>query len=213
MNISTIPRDLKRVIDAEQVDFLVKSKKNHPRKKAIGLFFISLFWNTVVGIFIIAFFGPLFSNKEVHFRENGAPKVASLDNFEPLLFPAIFVGFFAVIGIALLIWCLVVFFQKGGYFVGTETRLIKYRKGTIDITDWEQFSGNIKIKSKGLYGNLELELRTGKMRNRKNGSSQFVPKIIYISDVKNVFDIEKKCRTRIQENDPTPSTQKSRASY
>ncbi len=208
MNISSIPRDLKTVIDDEQVDFFVKSERNYPKKKAFGVFFVSLFWNAIVSVFVVAFFGPLFSNEEVNFKVNGTPKVASWDNLEPLLFPAVFVGLFAIIGIGILSWALVMFFQKGGYFVGTKTRFIKYRKGTIEIKDWEQFSGNIQIKSNGQYGDIQLELRTGKMQSRKNSSSKYVPDIIYISRIKNVFDIEKKCRIRIQENDPTPRVSK-----
>ncbi|TSE08041.1 MULTISPECIES: hypothetical protein [Aquimarina] len=204
MNLSSIPRDLKTVIDSEQVDFLVKSKRNHPIKKSIAILLFSLFWNGFVSIFVVAFFGPLFKKEEVHFTSNGTAMVGSLDNLEPLLFPGLIIGLFVIIGIAMLIWGMFMLFQKGGYFVGTENRLIKYRKGTIEIKDWEQFSGNIQIKKNRNSGNLELELRTGKMRNRKNGSNHFVPDIIYISQIDNVFDIEKKCRTRIKENDPTP---------
>jgi len=107
------------------------------------------------------------------------------------------------VGIGLFIWALVIFFQKGSYFVGTKTRFIKYRKGKITVKDWEQFSGNIKIERKNNLGNLELELRTGKMRS-KNDSNKYVPDIIYLSGIENVFEIEKKCRIRIKENDPTP---------
>jgi len=61
------------------------------------------------------------------------------------------------------------------------------------------------MKSKGIKGNLSLELRTGKMQSRKNGPSRFVPDIIHIAEVKDVLSIEKKCRIRIKENDPTPA--------
>ena len=48
------------------------------------------------------------------------------------------------------------------------------------MKDWDQFSGNIKIKRKNnILGNLELELRTGKMSSNNN-SNRFVPDIIYI---------------------------------
>jgi len=41
--------------------------------------------------------------------------------------------------------------------------------------------------------------------NKKNSSAQFVPDIVYISGVPNVLEIEKICRKRIKENDPTPA--------
>ena len=37
-----------------------------------------------------------------------------------------------------------------------------------------------------------------------NRSDEYVPDVIYITGIPNVFEIEKICRTRIKENDPTP---------
>ena len=201
---NNIPIELRKIIDLEETDFIVKSKRNYPRKKAIALLGVAVFWNMLVSIFVVAFFGPLFKEKEVHFESNGTPTTANLDNLEPLLVPGLLIGFFVLIGLGLLFWGLIMLIQKGGYFVGTETRFIKYRKGTAIIKDWEQFSGNIEIKLKENYGNLQLELRTGKMNSRKNAPDKFVPDIIYMPEIGNVLDIEKKCRVRIKENDPTP---------
>jgi len=49
-------------------------------------------------------------------------------------------------------------------------------------------------------------MRTGKMVSRKNGPDRYVPDVIYISEIPYVFEIEKICRARIKENDPTPPT-------
>ncbi|MDW5290700.1 hypothetical protein [Formosa sp. PL04] len=168
------------------------------------LLFFSLFWNAFISIFVLVFIVPVIMGKEVNFKVNDEPTTASLENWEPLLVPSLIIGLFVAVGIGLFIWALIIFFQKGGYFVGTETRFIKYRNGEFTVKDWEQFSGNIKIKT--ISGNLELELRTGKMKSKNKGPNKFVPDIIYISEVPNVFDIEKKCRIRIKENDPTPKT-------
>jgi len=48
-------------------------------------------------------------------------------------------------------------------------------------------------------------LKTDKMHNRKKGSAKFVPDIISLIGIKDVFKIENKCRLRIKENEPTPS--------
>lgn len=202
--MNNIPLELRNLIDSEQTDFIVKSKRNHPKKNAYALLFFSLVWNVFISIFVISFFGPLLKGEELNFTTNNKPTTASIDNWEPIIIPGIMIGFFVIIGIAIFIWSLVKFFQKGGYFVGTETRFIKYRNGVSTIKDWEQFSGNMKVKTKNITGNLELELRTGKMSSSKNGNKSFVPKIIYMSGIKNVYEIEKKCRIRIKENDPTP---------
>jgi hypothetical protein len=204
MRSNNIPIELKAFISPEQSDFIIKSTRNYPKKNGLFLLFFALFWNAFVSIFVIAFIAPVLSGKEVHFKTNDVPTSGSLDNWEPLLVPSLVIGLFVLVGLGLLIWAFVQFFQKGGYFVGTETRFIKYRNGKITVTDWEQFSGNIKMSNKSRVGDLELELRTGKMKSRNKGVDRFVPDVIYISGIKNVFEIEKKCRIRIKENDPTP---------
>ena len=38
----------------------------------------------------------------------------------------------------------------------------------------------------------------------ENGPDEFVPEIVHLSGIENIVDIEKICRERIKENDPTP---------
>ncbi|SDD97098.1 hypothetical protein SAMN05421636_102473 [Pricia antarctica] len=205
MHHFSIPTELKQLIDTERTDFVIKSKRNYPKKKAVGLLAFATFWNLIVSVFWIVMLVPLFSGKEVHFTSNGVSKTASIEDWGDLVAPSLIIGLFTVIGISVFIYGIVIMVQKGGYFAGTPTRFIQFRNGKTAITDWEQFTGNIKIDSKGTSGNLEFELRTGKMQSRKNSSNQFVPDVIYLTGIENVFDIEKKCKTRIKENDPTPS--------
>ncbi len=204
MNLNNIPSDLRILIDSEQTDFIIKSSRNYPRKKGLGILLFSLFWNAIISIPVVSFLVPILTGKVVNFTVNDTPTSGSLENWESILAPSLLIGLFAIIGISTFIWSLILLMQKGGYFVGTETRFIKYRNGEITVKDWEQFSGNIKINNKSKLGDLELELRTGKMKSRGKGSDKFVPDKIYISGIENVFEIEKKCRIRIKENDPTP---------
>ncbi len=205
MSFYTIPQALKSVLDNESIDFSIKSKRNHPKNSAMAMLAFSLFWNAFVSIFIVAFIVPLFTEGEVHFLTNDVPTVATLENWKPMLVPCLIIGVFVLVGLLMLGYGLVMMFQSGAYFVGTPTRFIKYRKGTVTVTDWEQFSGNIKLTNKNLEGSLSLELRTGKIRSRDKGADRFVPDIIHIASVENVFKIEKLCRKRIKENDPTPA--------
>ncbi|MFH6999532.1 hypothetical protein ACHRVZ_16505 [Flavobacterium sp. FlaQc-57] len=204
MNLTELPIDLKKLIENEKVDFLTKAKRKYPLSKTrIGLFFACI-WCSFVGFMAYALFGPLLRNEEVHFTSNDVPVTASWEDLSELLVPGLIIGLFAVIGLILLFFAIKSLFQKGSYFVGTETRLIQYYNGKSTITDWEQFTGNVKIESKNNLGDLEYELRTGKMQSQKNQADKFVPDIIYISGIENVYDIEKKCKIRIKENDPTP---------
>ena len=202
-NIRFLPTELKSVIGTEKIDFSVFAKRNKPVGRSIGLIFFGTFWSAITSIFVVAFFGPLFKGEEVHFTVNNTPTTGSLENMEAMLVPALIIGLFVLVGIGILLWGIYSFFQKGGYFVGTASRLLRYNKGTVYSFDWEQFSGNMKINIK--KGDITLELRTGKMINRKNSPAQYVPDVIYISGVPNVLEVEKICRKRIKENDPTPA--------
>jgi hypothetical protein len=200
--IRFLPNELEKVVGTEKVDFSVFAKRNKPMKQSIGTIFFGAFWLAFTSIFVVAFFGPLFKGEEVHFSVNGTPTTGSLENFEPMLVPALIIGLFVLVGIGLLCWGFYSFSQKGGYFVGTANRLLHCNKGIIKTFDWEQFSGNMEINHK--KGDMSLQLRTGQMVRRKN-SSDYVPDVVYISGVTDVLEIEYICRKRIKENDPTPA--------
>ena len=200
MNSNNIPQELRNLIDSEETDFIIKTGRNTPKKQAYTLLLFSLFWNAFISIFVIAIFGSLLDGEGLDFNS----VKMSLKNEDLELVPSLIIGLFLLVGIVMFISGIIQLFQKGAFFAATKSRLIKYRKGKITVTDWEQFSGNIKINSKRQLGDLELELRTGQMKRRSKGSDRFVPHIIYLSEIKNIFDIEKKCRIRIKENDPTP---------
>ncbi|REG98865.1 hypothetical protein [Flavobacterium aquicola] len=202
-HIQSLPADLRSVIGTENIDFSIIAKRKQPLKNSWGLIIFGTIWSAFISIFVIAFLGPLLKGEEVHFKVNDEPTTGSWENFEPLLVPTLFIGLFVIIGIAILCSGLYSFFQKGGNFVGTENRLIHYRKGTIKTYDWEQFSGNMEINSQ--KEDISMELRTGKMVSRKNKPDEYVPDILYISGVPNVLEIEKICRNRIKENDPIPA--------
>jgi hypothetical protein len=198
MNNRYLPTELETVVGAEKIDFSVFSRRNKPAGQAMGTILFGVIWSAITSIFVAAFFGPLFKGEEVHFGVDGVPTSGSLENFEPLLFPALFIGVFVLIGIGALLWGFYSFFQKGGYFVGTASRLLRYRKGNISSYDWEQFTGNMKMNTK--KGDITLELQTGKMVKSKNSPTRYVPDTVYISGATDVLEIEKICRKRIKEN-------------
>jgi hypothetical protein len=203
MNDFTMPADLQSIIGNENIDFSVKAKRKQPVKNSLGTILFGAVWSAFVSIFVIVFFGPLFKGQETHFEVNGVPTTGSLENFRPMLTPALIIGVFVLIGIGMLTWGIYSLFQRGGYFVCTNNRLISYNKGIVNTYDWEQFTGNLEIN--GQKGDISLQLRSGKMVQRKNRPDEFVPDVINISGVTDVFEIEKNCRIRIKENDPSPA--------
>ena len=202
-NSRFLPPELEKIVGTEKIDFSALARRNKPAGQSIGIIFFGAIWSAFTSIFVVAFFGPIFKGGEVHFTVNNTPTTGSLENLDSLLVPALIIGIFVLIGIGMLLYGFYSFFQKGGYFVGTANRLLHYYKGTVNAFDWEQFSGNMEINIK--KGDITLQLRTGRMVSRKSSSSQFVPDIVYISGVPNVLEIEKICRKRIKENDPTPA--------
>jgi len=202
-NVS-LPHVLNSALGSERKDFAVKAGRAQPLKNSLAIMVFGTFWTAFTSIFVVVFLGPLFQGKEVHFESNGVPVVAGPGNLEPILVPALIIGFFVLVGIAMLLWGIYSMFKKGGYFVGTPMRLVHYYKGSIRSIDWEQFSGDIVVSGNISKGNISLQMRTGRMVSRKNGPDRYVPHVIYISNIPNAFEIEQICRKRIKENDPTP---------
>jgi hypothetical protein len=200
-----LPGPLAEYIGKETRDFAVVATRNQPLKMSLGVIIFGAVWLAFSSIFVVVFLGPVFAGKEVHFLVNDVPTVAGPGNIKPLLLPAFIIGIFVLIGLGMLSWGLRLLFKKGGYFAGTPTRLVHFRNGTIRSIDWEQFSGDIEVSGNELKGNISLGLRTGRMVSQKNGPDRYVPDTIYISGIQDVYKVEKLCRMRIKENDPTPS--------
>jgi hypothetical protein len=199
-----LPKNLQTVIADEKIDFSVKAKRAKPLKSSIGIILFGTVWTAFTSIFVFVFIWPLFIGEEVHFTSNDIPTVASPDNLEPIILPAIIIGVFVLIGIIMLGYGIYSLFKKGGYFVGTPLRMVSYQNGTVRSIDWEQFSGDIEVNGNEVRGNISLQMRTGKMVSSKINRNRYVPDTIYISGIPNVYQIEQICRNRIKENDPTP---------
>lgn len=200
-----LPTELNQLLAAESKDFAVKSSRAYPRRTAYFFLAFAGFWLVFTSIFFIGFFGPLITTGETHFVSNDVPTTASWDNLSPLLMPALFILVFAVVGLSLLAAGVYRLFKTGGYFIGTPQRLVVYSKNSIRSIDWEQFSGDIQLSGNNHQGNLTLVMRTGRAVSRKDGGSDYVPDTVYMAKIPDVFEIERICRKRIKENDPTPT--------
>lgn len=188
-----LPQNLISFVGKESRDFVVTSTRAQPLVKSIGSILFGTFCSSITSIFSLFIFYPLWEGKEIHIEFNGDPITASMENLEPLLFPGLFLAFLIIVGLGFMGSGIYSLFQEGGIFVGTPTRLVNYRKGQIHSTDWQQFSGNIETWGNGGEGNLAFEMR-------------HLPNPLYMIGIKNVLDVEKACRKRISENDPSPNT-------
>lgn len=200
----TLPTTLSAEVASEGKDFAVKAGRAQPAKVSMALILFGTVWLAFTSIFVVAFLGPLFVGKEVHFTSNDVPVVAGPENLGPIVMPALIIGLFVLVGLLMLGSGIYMLFKKGGYFIGTPARFISYHNGNIRSIDWEQFSGDIEVSGNEEKGNISLRMRSGQMVSSKNGPDRYVPDTIYISGIPNPFEIEKICRQRIKENDPTP---------
>lgn len=204
MENTHLPIEVSTYLGSESRDFMVKAGRAQPLKSSLQIIFFGSIWLAFTSIFFAVFLGPLFLGKEVHFLTNGVPTVASPDNLEPIILPAIIIGFFVLIGIAMLFSGIFSLFRGGGYFVGTPNRLVHYRNGTIKSIDWESFSGNVQVSGNAQKGDISLQTRSMRMDTMKNSQNQYLPDVIHISDIQNVFEIEQICRKRINESVSAP---------
>jgi len=200
----SLPPDLESYIGSESKDFAVKAKYATQPKVSLAMIIFGLIWLGFSFLFLVLFLGPLFRGQEVEFLSNDVPTVAGPGNLRPLLLPASVIGIFVLVGMLLVYAGFRMLFRKGGYYVGTATRLIVFEKKSIRSVDWEQFSGDIVVSGNDQKGTISLGMRTGRMAGSKSGPDRYVPDTLYISVISNVFEIEKICRRRIKENDPTP---------
>ena len=197
INQAALPKDLKDIISNEQVDFIIKAKRNAPLKRALSYFFFSFVWLSIIGVGIYTSLKPYFKSKKFNL-ETIITELKALHYTEE---STLIMVLFASVGVAIFLYGIYIFTQKGGYFVATKSSLIKYRNNKVTITDWNQFSGNTKVTNRNLYGDVALELITGKEVARHNDSSKrYVPNVIYIVGIENPIQIANKCRLHIDKN-------------
>ena len=198
INIATLPKDLRLVINNEQIDLIIKAKRNAPLKKALSYFFFSFFWLLILSVGIYTSLKSHFNNKSL---SNIITKLKNIDYTESA---TLVVLCFISIGLSMFLYGFYILLQKGGYFIATKSGLLKYRNGKIKMTDWQQFSGNIKVNNRNLYGDIAMELVTGKHVSRYNDSSydnkRYVPDVIHIVGVESPMQIVNKYKARIEEN-------------
>lgn len=181
-NIS-LPQDLRITIGSESKDFAVKAKRANPIIKSLS----SIIFGTFFLAFVYAFLE--LTNFTVEDLEKMGPAV--------LIF-----GMFLLIGFGQLGSGIYSLFRKGGYFVGTPTRLVSYQKGKIRLIDWNQFTGDIKVSGDAQKGNISLYMRTGRMVSVQ-GPKYYVPDVIHMLGIPNALEIGQICVKRIKENTPS----------
>lgn len=198
-----LPEELNISVSSESKDFALKGRRAKPIGSSVSRILFGAVWLGFVLLIMSMFLGPVFKGDIIQNFKEAFAKSPEQEN-QQLTFLLIFFGVFILIGLYMIIGGILSLFKKGGYYVATPTRLVHYKNGQLKSSDWEQFTGNIVVKGSNKRGSITLEMRTGYMVSGKGGS-RYVPNVVYISGIPNVYEIEQICRRRIKENDPTPA--------
>jgi hypothetical protein len=188
-----LPQVLRSVISGETYDFALKSGLRRPFRKSLSQITFGLIFTAVTGVFVYIYLNS------VNFSDAGAIDTLGSGKLARLLFAA-----FLATGLTILLSGIFKAFSRGGYFVGTAKGLISCRKGKIHTTDWQRFAGDITIKGNENKGSIELVMRPGNLGAGETNLN-YAPGIIYITSIRDPFEIERLIRRRIRENDPTPA--------
>ncbi|MBI5008248.1 MAG: hypothetical protein HZB98_01040 [Bacteroidia bacterium] len=200
-----LPEELNISLGSESRDFAVKGTFAQPVIASVSGILFGAAWLGFT-IFMMSFFlGPGFIKGAIQSFTSSESSASTEGGVTGYLFFIVFFGIFLSVGLYVFLKGIFSLLKRGGYFVGTPTRLVNFRRGRLISTDWEQFTGNISVRGNNKKGSITLVLRSGKMISGKGGS-RYVPDVIYILGIEGAFDIEQICRKRIKENDPTPSS-------
>lgn len=142
LNRSQLPQELLSALEGESINFIVRPRKSYPKEADKGTLYT---WGFIL---IILFYFSYYILKTLIVED-----LFLSAELIPIL------GILTLLVLAIISLAQKTFkqlFQKGGCFVGTDTRLIRYIKGKLVIREWQDFSGHIIVD----YKNNEIVLRT-----------------------------------------------------
>lgn len=188
-SLEKIPPALNKAINKEQIDFIVYAKGKPLLSGYTGFFlFFGSFW-IVLGVyfFTLVFFELLSVQNKVN---SSALTISSIIGPITMLF----------IGIIILGIAIYKHYRKREYFVGTSTYLFQYRKSTVISTHWSRFATNMLVEQEGNYGYLTLIPKGPYGSWNKNENKRLKQNLINMTNIPNIYHVEKCCRKRIAEN-------------
>jgi hypothetical protein len=196
-----LPEELNISLGSENREFAVKGAFAQPVIASVFRILFGAGWLGFTFLLMSFFIDPGFFKEAI--ESFTSPEAADTVEGEIIyyVFIIVFFGIFLSVGFYKFFKGIFSLFQSGGYFIGTPTRLVNFRKGKLKSCDWEQFTSDIVVKGDNKKGNITLVMKTGRIVRSKN-SSMFVPDYIYILGIEGALDIEQICRKRIRENDP-----------
>ncbi len=197
MNRAELPKELQAIIGAEKVDFITYATRKQPLSNSFGIIVLGIIWLSFSSIITYILIGPLWRGEDVHFTFNGDDVTANMDNLTPAMAPILIASALLLTGVAFLTWGIISLLKKGGYYVGTESRIIHYLNGNIQYFGWDQFTGNVELNFK--KKNISLEMRKGNIKSISDTTKAFTRGNLHLSGIEDLTAIEQICRKRMKE--------------
>lgn len=197
-----LPEELLTAIGSENKDFVVKGTRLRPVSGSLTQVILGCLW---VGIFIwigIVIFRPSDTSVDPASEAKSLKLFNDDGTLNQDLGIYLLYAIFLVPGIWHLTKTIIPLLKPGGIFVGTPKKLLNFRNGELISYDWDMFTMKTKVRGNSVRGDLTLIRTTGyKTQRDGSGTSYYVPYIVYISGIPDVFEIEKICKQRIKESD------------
>ncbi|MEN2414778.1 hypothetical protein [Flavobacterium mesophilum] len=193
-----VPEVMKEALGSEKIEFFVKAKKDQPIKHCWSVIRSGIFWIFVVSLIFSCFVWELFNGGCTTISIDGVPTEVCPDNLSPLKGLFVMYCVFSSIGIILLVLGILGLFKSGGYYIGTESRLIQYSWNEVKSFPWEEFTDEIKVFGKNEDGNIVFKLKTGIYITR-NHRKVLSNTMINIGSILYAYEIRDYCRDKILE--------------
>ncbi len=195
MNFVEMPEMFRHIIGYEKIDFIISFKSKFPFKKFYIFYIVAFIFFAFPFGLVLSIIIPLFNGRNVEISSKNSIEIGNWNNIEPLIIPLSVSSVFLVIGSVFVTWAFLKLFKSGGYYVGTEKALFHFTNDKAKSFSWNQFTEiMVDIKSKDIYL---------KARSLKNDSQDYTTRNIIIPVEENLVEVEKICRQRIKENNPT----------
>ncbi len=197
MNRAELPIELHKSIGDEEIDFIVFAKRRLPRTFSYRIVLFGIIW-LVFSSFITLIVVSTLLIESTNVQPIDKLGSLTLSGLISLGTPGFIVMLFLLVGIAIVAGGVLLLFKKGGYFVGTENKIIRYLNGHTRYYNWDQFTGNVELNFK--KKNISLEMRKGSIISIDDLKNVLIRNYLHLSGIENAKEIDNKCRKRINES-------------
>ena len=192
-----IPSELKSLLGEESISFFVKADKERTTKDLWSVIRWGLLWIIVVGGIFTSMVYELLLGKSTNLNIGDNNITVSPEDLSPLYGFFTFGALFVLPGLIVVGLGIYGFSREGGYFLGTQNRLLKINSWKEYSThNWSEFLNETNIFFSNKKGNLILTLKE-KVSTKRGGKKVDKNKLIKMAEINYAREISEFCREKI----------------